>query len=294
MGDPPLRVLLITSNPQYVETLGLRLSSSNSACSLSHAPSLQHALESLNKDSFDVILLDLTLPNSQGLESFNAIYARAPQIPVIILSDLAEDAPALQLIREGAQDVLSPTRTNLPELIRAIQFAIARHQVTEKIRQLTLLDDLTGLLNRRGFYALGKQHIQIARRAERHLLLFYCDLDDLKDINDRFGHNEGDRALQAIAAILKDTFRSSDLIARIGGDEFTILAVDAPSESAESILNRLGNNLHLANLRNPLYKLSLSTGYARFDPQTHPDLEQMLVEADRALYRFKRSKTNGL
>jgi diguanylate cyclase (GGDEF)-like protein len=112
----------------------------------------------------------------------------------------------------------------------------------------------------------------------------------LKNINDSFGHNEGDQALKKIAAILQETFRSSDLIARMGGDEFTILAIDAIRDHAESMLRRLESHLEQANRENPRYALSLSTGYARFDPSSAPDLEKMMIEADRALYDIKRGK----
>ena len=124
------------------------------------------------------------------------------------------------------------------------------------------------------------------------MLLFYIDLDGLKLINDQFGHHEGDQALRNIAVILEETFRSSDLIARLGGDEFTVLAIDAVQESAENILLRLGDNLFTANLKNPSYQLSLSTGFARFDANNAPELENMLIEADNALYRYRRDK-NG-
>ncbi|MGW8250915.1 MAG: GGDEF domain-containing protein, partial [Anaerolineales bacterium] len=134
--------------------------------------------------------------------------------------------------------------------------------------------------------------IKLARRAGRQLLLFYIDLDGLKHINDRFGHHEGDRALKKVSDMLNETFRSSDLIARLGGDEFTVLAIDAMQESAENILARLGKQLDIANLKNPIYDLSLSLGFARFDPPSAPTLENMLIEADNALYAYRRNKND--
>jgi two-component system cell cycle response regulator len=294
MSEPPVSALLVESQLEYVHSLRQGIANVDFAqIKIIHATSLQDALEFLSEANFDIILLDLSLPDSQGFATLSAIYGRAAHIPIIVLSAQDDQDMALHVIREGAQDFLPLEGANPLKVIRLIQIAMLRHRAIEHLRQLALVDELTGLLNRRGFFSLGKQHIQIAQRSNRHLLLFYSDLDHLKSINDRFGHHEGDRALEEIALVLKDTFRSSDLIARIGGDEFTVLAVDAPSESVESILARLGNQLQLINLRNPYYKLSLSTGYARFDPQAHPDLENMLIEADRALYRFKEDKTNG-
>jgi diguanylate cyclase (GGDEF)-like protein len=294
MSESLVRSLLVESQLEYAQLLRQGIANADlTEIKVTHATSILEALDLLIESSFDIILLDLNLPDSQGLATFNAIYEHCAYIPIIVLSAQDDKDLALRVIREGAQDFLALEHADPHRVARAIQIAIIRHQAMEHLRQLTLLDDLTGLLNRRGFFTLGKQHYQIAQRSNRHLLLFYSDLDHLKNINDRFGHHEGDRALQEIASILKDTFRSSDLIARMGGDEFTVLAVDAPSDSAESILNRLGQNLQLANLRNAVYKLSLSTGFARFDPHVYPDLENMLVEADRALYRFKDDKSNG-
>jgi diguanylate cyclase (GGDEF)-like protein len=208
------------------------------------------------------------------------------------MTALKDENLALRAVREGAQDYIVKGEMEAPQLLRAVNFAIERHRTAEEVRKLTLVDELTGLLNRRGFYSLGKQHIKIAQRASRQLVLFYIDLDGLKLVNDQFGHFEGDQALRQIASILKETFRSSDLIARLGGDEFTVLAIDAVRDSVDNMLSRLEAHLRAANLNNPRYQLSLSTGFARFDPQDSPDLEKMLVEADEAMYSYKQDSSD--
>ncbi len=174
-------------------------------------------------------------------------------------------------------------------LIRAARCAVKQHMVREVLRDLALTDDLTGLHNRRGFFALAGQQIKIARRNHRWALLFFADLDGLKQINDRFGHSEGDRAITRVAQILRDTFRKSDIIARLGGDEFAILANEASADSQKHIWDRLKEHLCAEGSRDPRYSLSLSIGVARFDPRSGVTLEELLEYADQAMYEAKRT-----
>ena len=174
-------------------------------------------------------------------------------------------------------------------LIRAARCALKQHMVREELRGLALTDDLTGLHNRRGFFALAGQQIKIARRNDRWALLFFADLDGLKQINDRFGHSEGDRAIVRVAQILRDTFRTSDIIARLAGDEFAILANEASADSEKDIWARLKEHLGAEGSFDPRYPLSLSIGVARFDPRSAVTLEDLLEYADQAMYEAKRA-----
>lgn len=293
MSDHQIKALIVDDNFEYASALLVDLERTGSGIAeFIYTRSLQAALQELSRDSYDIILLDLYLPDSQGYDTFCEIFNHVPHLPIMVLASGDDPQLALRLAQAGAQDYLIKGEIRPEQVIRAIHFAVQRHRMAEQMRRLTLIDELTGLLNRRGFFSLGKQHIKIAQRANRQMLLFYIDLDGLKYINDRFGHHEGDQALRTIAIILEETFRSSDLIARLGGDEFTVLAIDAAQESAESMLFRLGDKLRVANQKNPAYPLSLSTGFARFDPHSAPNLDNMLIEADNALYRYRRDK-NG-
>lgn len=166
-----------------------------------------------------------------------------------------------------------------------------RKKMEEELRKLSLTDELTGLYNRRGFMTLAAQQLKIANRMKRELLLISSDLDDLKVINDTMGHQEGDESLLAVATILMDTFRSSDIIARIGGDEFVVLQMKNPEDSLSISTERLQENIaeHNTKLQKP-YKLSLSLGTVTYDPAQPQSLEQLLAEADEKMYEQKKSK----
>lgn len=179
--------------------------------------------------------------------------------------------------------------------------AIASRDVTERrrteeaLRTLSLVDDLTGLYNRRGFLTLAQQQLKLARRSHRELLLLFIDMDDFKAINDTFGHSDGDLALTRAAAILRKTFRDSDILARMGGDEFVVLAADSPRTARDSVIARLRAELRERNERDGFpYALSFSIGVAHFDPMRPPSIEALLATADAMLYEQKRRRRGEL
>jgi len=166
----------------------------------------------------------------------------------------------------------------------------ARKDAEQALRSLTIIDDLTQLYNRRGFLTLAERHLKLAVRRRRGVFLLFADLDGLKQINDRFGHLEGDRALRATAEILRRSFRSADIIARLGGDEFTVFPLEARDESGELLLQRLREQLDAYHAEHGErgYRLALSVGLARFEPDSSWSIDRLLEQADRALYDQKR------
>ena len=179
--------------------------------------------------------------------------------------------------------------------------AITSRDVTERRRQdeamraLSLTDELTGLYNRRGFLTLAQQQLKLARRTHRELLLLFIDMDDFKEINDRFGHGEGDGALRRTAELLRATFRDSDIVGRIGGDEFVVLATDSGATTTAAVMQRLRRALHERNTNDGYpYRLSFSVGAARFDPAAPPSIEELIATADSMLYEQKKHKRQGM
>jgi len=172
-----------------------------------------------------------------------------------------------------------------------IQDITERKRAEAALHSLSLIDELTGLYNRRGFLAVTEQHVAAIRRDNKVPIVVYADLDGLKEINDSFGHPEGDRALASAAEILKETFRSSDILARLGGDEFVVLAAIAQDESAELLTLRLQEQFGASNALNDRpYDLSVSVGIAHFEDEDRYSIEDLMAQADRAMYEDKRRK----
>jgi two-component system cell cycle response regulator len=292
MKTPTTRILLIQDNSDYAVSVRAHLSKDKEmAFDVHAAASLKAALESLAVKPADIILLELSLPDSQGLETFEKIQAAAPQAPIVILTFLDEELTALHAVQKGAQDYLLKTQDESKLLLRIIRCAIERQRVKQELLQLSFTDELTGLHNRRGFSVLMEQQMKFARRSKKGFLLIMMDMDDFKQINDVHGHIQGDNAITQAADILRKTFRQSDVIARIGGDEFAVLALEAGIETVPVICQRLSGFLEQHNLcKTSPYQLAMSTGAAYFDPLESVSFEQLFEKADNMLYQHKRHK----
>ncbi len=180
-------------------------------------------------------------------------------------------------------------------LIFQIQDITERKRAEAAIQTLSLADELTGLYNRRGFLAFCKQHLNSLHRTNQGGVIVYADLDGLKKINDSFGHQEGDRALIKTAELLKETFRSADVLGRLGGDEFTALAAVEPEGGVEKLIARLEQKFENYNAMNLVpYKLSISIGVAQLDSNATQSIEDLLTTADLAMYENKRRKQAGV
>ena len=190
---------------------------------------------------------------------------------------------------------LSPIRDSSGHIIGISTIArdISERKRSEELRRLALLDELTGLNNRRGFLLLAEHQMSVARRDTKPLALLFIDLNNLKTINDSFGHKEGDRAICDAAGILKETFRESDIVARVGGDEFCILMTTDNELDIDTPIGRLNTNVELHNAQaiRP-YKVSLSVGTSHFDPNEPVPIEDLMRQADVLMYEAKMSKVH--
>jgi len=158
------------------------------------------------------------------------------------------------------------------------------------LRSMALTDDLTNLYNRRGFLRAGTQLLSAASRDRRGALLFYVDVDDLKSINDSAGHAAGDSVLTRTAQVLRAVFRDSDVIGRLGGDEFAALACATDPNACNRILQRLQETVAANNLSRAESFLSLSVGFAQFNPREQSSISDLLRKADIAMYENKLAK----
>lgn len=180
---------------------------------------------------------------------------------------------------------------------RALRLAGSHTDITEHkraeetIRQTGLVDELTGLQNRGGFYHRAEPALKLARRAKRDLYLFFVDLDGLKQINDSMGHAVGDAALVQTAKILRASFRDSDILARLGGDEFVVLALETGGDGAKPMLERVQRQVAAVNASGTHpFTLAMSIGAVRYDPALNLSLDQLLAQADSLMYQQKTKR----
>lgn len=287
------KILLLEDNPGDARLLRESLAESPEfTFELTYSETVAACLESLQNSTPDVILSDLELPDSEGLETVRRVHGAAPDVPIVVLTALDDESLAVQSLQEGAQDYLVKGRIDGGSLWHGVRYAMERQRVQLQVLHLARIDDLTGLNNRRGFLSLGGHHLKLAYRTGKPFTVGFVDLDGLKRINDTFGHQEGNHAIVDASNILKDCFRQSDILARLGGDEFAALITDATNNSSETIAHRIQQKVAALNASpGRHYDLSLSIGMVTADAtQQPPDLEQLLSQADALMYEEKRSK----
>ena len=293
MNGESLNVLMVEDDIDFVELTRLSLvHESVWHIDITHAVSLQDALKLTLSTNFSAILLDLKLPDSSGIDTFTQIRLNAPNVPIVVLSANCDYWVAIQSVREGAQDYLLKGEITGALLARSLYYAVERNHTIETLRRLSLLDSLTNLYNRRGFTTLAEQHLELSRRNPCDMFLLIGDVDYLKNINDNFSHACGDDALVRTANVFRKTFRRSDIIGRLGGDEFTVLAIDVPQDGLPVILHRFYEILaedNQAHASDP-YTLSVSLGSTYLDRSKSKSIDEWISDADRVLYEQKRKR----
>ena len=288
-----LRLLLVEHNETDARILlNLMRHGGGDGVEVVWVSSLVEALGHLRRGAFDAMLLDLFLPDSDGIESIRRVSDRA-DIPIIALTQESAGVAGIDVLMAGAEDSFIKEYVNSQNMIRAVRYAIARHRRIGELQALSQTDELTGLYNRRAFMTLGSHQIKIARRQKHSVTLAFADLDGLKAINDRCGHMWGDFALKDISTVLRNTFRESDVIARIGGDEFAILWISEHPPTPEGLHTRLRAGLDAyARAETRPYQLSLSIGFSLYPGDSDTSLEDMLFETDQRMYVDKRTGTS--
>ncbi len=256
-----------------------------------HIEELSEVLKHLETETPDVILLDLSLPEGGGFEVFLLVYNVAPAIPIIVITGIDNQKLAVQTALEGAQDSLVKSDINGFLLSRSMRYAIGRQRHLKQERVSAVIDELTGLYNRRGFLSLADQQVKISDRTGRPLLLVFADMDGLKTINDTLGHHSGDMALMETAHVIREAFRETDILGRLGGDEFVALLTSGTDINEESMMKRFQETMEEHNSyweRN--FKLSISLGIALYDPRQPGSAVDLLAKADSAMYERKKVK----
>ncbi|HUO51198.1 MAG TPA: diguanylate cyclase [Gemmatimonadaceae bacterium] len=292
MTGAPIRVLVIVESEGDVRRLHGAVAGRASQFELVHVTRVHEAMKRLRDPGrFDAVLLDLGLPDGEGLEPLEQLHEAAPKTPIIVMSHVEDEELAMRALKAGAQDSLVKGQVDGQLLVRAIRYAIERQQLHAALREMSLVDPLTQLYNRRGLITLARQLYKVADRMKRRVFHIFVDLDGLKMINDTLGHGVGDRALIETTDLLKETFRDSDVMARLGGDEFVVLAMENAGADAEIWTQRLQDNLRQRNARADRdYPLSLSVGIVWYDPDAPRALDDLLERADSLMYQEKRAK----
>jgi diguanylate cyclase (GGDEF)-like protein len=284
------QVLLIEDSEDYAALVAAMLDDGAAApVGVSCASTLAAAVDSLQKNLVDCVLLDLGLPDVQGADAMRTLRATAPEVPVVVLTGDSDQEVALEALRAGAEDCLVKGQTDAPALRRAIRYAVERKDLEGRLARMAYHDALTGLPNRALF--LDRLDIAGARAARNGegLVVVFLDLDNFKLVNDSLGHAAGDEILSEIARRLAEAIRPSDTLARFGGDEFTLLCegVNSVTEAGALAERLLAAASEPVSLLGREVGLGASAGIAIGDGTEIP--ARLLQGADAALYASKEA-----
>lgn len=304
MKPETVRVLLIEDNPDSILIIQEMLVEDNHGdFVLMSAEQLSTGLKCLGEKEgvIDVILLDMSLPDSHGIDTLIKVQDLTSEVPIVVLSNHDDEMFAIKAVQQGAQDYLIKGGINGNLLVRSIRYAIERHRMRKELEQtqarlqhLAHHDNLTGLPNRHLFYDYLNKSVARAYRHGKILAVLFVDLDKFKHVNDTMGHAEGDLLLISAAKRMEGCIRESDIVARIGGDEFIIMldsvkSAHAAAKVAHKIQEAM-SKVFMSDSRE--HFVTTSIGISLY-PLDSSDVETLIKNADSAMYNAKECGRNN-
>jgi diguanylate cyclase (GGDEF)-like protein len=295
--ERPLNLLLIEDNKgDAILTERVLKNTMLGAVNISRTESLAATLKILGEDSFDIALLDRSLPDSEGFDGLYSIQNIAPQLPIIFLTAYKDEKTAFEAIEQGAQDYLFKDTLDGHSVKRAIQYAILRKQFESILIMRANFDMLTGLANRMLFESRLDMALAKMKRHGGNIAVLFLDLDRFKQVNDMLGHAAGDQLLKEVGKRLKQALRHYDTAARFGGDEFAVLLEGMPNGShaaivVEKIISILSAPFEILG---QTVGVGVSIGIAGCSSEgSMLDSETIMKRADAAMYEAKSESGNG-
>jgi diguanylate cyclase (GGDEF)-like protein len=289
-----MKILLVEDDADDAEFLCQSLARKKQRpVDITHADRIAKATLALRSQSFDVVLLDLHLPDGAGSECVEKVQQADPLVPIVVLSGQGDEDYAVEILNRGVQDYLVKWEGDGRIIMRAIRYAIERKRSESKLNYLARYDSLTGIPNRQYLRDQLERATNRASRGRKNMGLLFLDLDNFKTVNDTLGHQLGDDLLKATVQRLKNSIRAGDLLARLGGDEFAILLedVEGPLELeavARSIIDRFREPFNLGPRQ---VSVTASVGITLY-PIDHTEPMALLNNADIAMYQAKEQGRN--
>jgi two-component system, cell cycle response regulator len=285
-----IKVLVIEDDEAEYVLVNELLEGQASSFEIQWADSLGKGISFLTENKMDVVLLDLFLPDSQGLETFARLRTRFPEMPIVILSGHDDEGSALEAVRKGAHDFLVKGQVDGKRLSRVLKYALQRQELHKDPAGSPLKDPLTGLNNRQGFLTMAEQHLKMAQRGNRDFFVCLAVLNGLPQIIQTYGEEEGNNAVLTMAEILKESFRPSDVLARLDQDGFAILTSEQGQYNPALISSRISKNPKYYNAQFNRYQLSLSLCASWIDISQSQSVQDIIIRADKILGDYRKSQ----
>ncbi|RKZ86375.1 MAG: hypothetical protein DRR19_15055 [Candidatus Parabeggiatoa sp. nov. 1] len=286
-NDQKPLILIVDDNSQNLSVLGNMLNSNGYR--LAAAQNGVQALEFAQKKLPDLILLDIMMPGIDGIEV--CLQLKKPEItkhiPIIFITALSETNEKLKAFRAGGVDYV--TKPFVPEEVLArINVHIELKKALRRLEEMSVTDEMTGTFNRRFAYEILAKQIQMAKEASSSFVVCYVDIDNLKDINDTFGHADGDILINTVVNSLKRVIRTSDYLFRMGGDEFLLIFPQAKLKDSDNLIERLRKQLNHQQVHG--LPIDFSFGFSEFHAEDNFSPDELIKMADSNMYEAKMKK----
>jgi DNA-binding NarL/FixJ family response regulator len=282
MNDSVIHLLLVEDNEFDAMVIQKVLSNHDTIdFHICHVTSLQDAQYHSVTNNYDIVLLDLSLPDSFGLESLEKLTPFSLNTPIIILSGIDDEELTLQAVKEGAQDFLIKGMIDKALLPQYIRFALERHHHLQESSNPYLIDEMTGMYNERGFTFLAQQLFKLAKRTGLQFNFFYIELMNLEDISKEFTYDEVHLAVNAAARLVKRTFDPLDLTGHTKLNKFSIIALDNGDLTAEQLTKMFYENADQfqKNHKYP-FEINFNVGLVDFDPEQFTLFESLFKKTE--------------
>lgn len=289
MKDDNYTVLIVEDDPDDLRMImSLLKKDDRRSYQFEHCNTLGAALERLDTESFDVVVLDLGLPDSSGLETLTSIQEHNIETPMVILTDLDDEDFAEQALQLGFEEYVPKSALKSSRIDWQIKQAVERHKITRSYYERATVDALTKIHNRAYFDEVLERAVSEHDRSGEAMALALIDVDNFKILNDEQGHSAGDRALKALGDTLNACKRKEDIAARVGGDEFALLMVYTKERTgAAYLIERIRSHFQdFASKAGLNFVPTLSIGVAWHAPPMTP--EKLYEKADKAMYQAKK------
>jgi diguanylate cyclase (GGDEF)-like protein len=285
-----LKILLVDDDPAIIEILSGLMTHFGYVSDT--ARNGKDAVEKLQEHSYQIVLTDMMMPGMSGMDLLKHISSHYPQTKVMVLTGYDRSFSYTDVIKAGASDFISKP-FNTDELEAKINRLAREIGLVQQLERLSILDSLTDLYNRRYFDTKIEEEARRAYRQNHNLYLAVIDVDNLKEINDKYGHLEGDKILKSVGDILKQCIRANvDWSFRYGGDEFCVILTQVSPEQAQMTAERILQSFN----ENKPDLTGLSIGLAKFvrsnDKDWSEDIDALVQRADLALYKAKQTGRN--
>ncbi len=289
MQAKEVSILLIDHDPEEIKVINQFLSDSTRInAHVQSAESVGKAKTILYYNDIDIVVIDVNIDGENPTDFLDRLNQEKLAVPYIVITDERDEDLGIEAVKKGAQEYLVRSEFSERTLRRAILYSLERHEILDSLYRTTIVDELTELYNRRGFYTMGNEQIGLAKRHNEDIFIFYIDLDGMKEINDNAGHLYGDKALINTAGIMQRSFRNTDILARVGGDEFVAMAVRTKSKFVPIISQRIKDLVEEENSTLKEYQLSLSIGVSKVNLESKKPLDEAISVADKEMYKAKR------